>query len=102
MVGIGVEAKKNPGVRVLLQRLGTDVVRDMVDEDAWVDIMRFRVECLLREGKKVVVTGIRFPNELEAIRGFGVRLCGLSVLVLRMVIRIFRRLLWLCRVLILW
>lgn len=69
--GDWTEAKKNPSVRVLLQRLGTDVVRDMVDEDAWVDIMRFRVECLLREGKKVVVTGIRFPNELEAIRGFG-------------------------------
>lgn len=69
--GDWTEAKKNPSVRVLLQRLGTDVVRDMVDEDAWVDIMRFRVECLLREGKKVVVTGIRFPNELEAIKGFG-------------------------------
>lgn len=69
--GDWTEAKKNPSVRVLLQRLGTDVVRDMVDEDAWVDIMRFRVECLLREGKKVAVTGIRFPNELAAIKRFG-------------------------------
>lgn len=69
--GDWTEAKKNPGVRVLLQRLGTDVVRDMVDEDAWVDIMRFRVRCLLNAGKKVAVTGIRFPNELEAIKRFG-------------------------------
>jgi hypothetical protein len=69
--GDWTEAKKNPGVRVLLQRLGTDVVRDMVDEDAWVDIMRFRVRCLLNEGKKVVVTGVRFPNELEAIKRLG-------------------------------
>lgn len=77
--GDWVVAKRNPGVRRLLQRLGTDVVRDLVDEDAWVKMMERKVLEYLQAGRNVAVTGIRFPNELLAIR----RLGGLTVWVER-------------------
>lgn len=64
-----VEAKKNSEVRRLLQVMGTDVGRKMIDTNIWVKMMSKKV----REAKKsgvpgVVVTGIRFPNESKAIR----------------------------------
>lgn len=77
--GDWVVAKRNPGVRQMLQRLGTDVVRDLIDVDAWVKIMERKVWSSLRSGGKVAVTGIRFPNELRAIE----RLGGLTVWVER-------------------
>lgn len=77
--GDWVVAKRNPGVRQMLQRLGTDVVRELIDADAWVKIMERRVLSSLRSGRNVAVTGIRFPNELEAIK----RLGGLAVWVER-------------------
>lgn len=48
-----------------------NVVRNMVDEDAWVDMMAVRVLQLHSEGKNVAVTGIRFPNELARIKDMG-------------------------------
>ena len=64
-------AKRNSDVREMLQRLGTNVVRDMVDEDAWVDMMAVRVLQLHSGGKNVAVTGVRFPNELARIKDMG-------------------------------
>ena len=64
-----VEAKKNPEVRRLLQKLGTEVGRDMIYEDVWADIMARKVDALHAEGKDVVVTGVRFPNEVDMVRG---------------------------------
>lgn len=60
-----------PEVRRLLQALGTDVVRVMIDDSAWVNIARKKITRLLEEGKNVAVTGIRFSNEREMIRSFG-------------------------------
>ena len=77
--GDWVVAKRNPDVRRMLQRLGTDVVREMIDEDAWVSIMRARASTLLTMGHNVVVTGIRFQNELQAIKDMG----GISVWITR-------------------
>ena len=57
-----VEAKKNPEVRALLQRLGTEVGRNMIDEDIWVNAMLNKA----RRHLAVVVTGIRYPNEANA------------------------------------
>lgn len=63
------EAKTVPDVRWLLQKLGTDVVRNMIDKDAWVKAMTRRILNLLRADRdaRVVVSGIRFPNELDMI-----------------------------------
>ena len=63
------KAKKLPEVRGLLQRLGTDVVRDLIDPDAWVRLTRQRIMELHEAGhSKIVVTGIRFKNELAMIQ----------------------------------
>lgn len=69
--GDWAKAKRLQEVRSLLQSLGTDVVREMIDEDAWVEMMRVRVRQLHAQGKNVAVTGIRFPNELNAIKEMG-------------------------------
>lgn len=63
-----VEAKRNPEVRRLLIDLGTNVVRKMVDDDAWVNLAKERIRQAHRDGHNVVVTGIRMPNELRMIR----------------------------------
>jgi len=64
-----VEAKKIPEVRRLLQKLGTEVGRNMIGEDTWADLMERKTDALRAEGKKVVVTGVRFPNELALFLG---------------------------------
>lgn len=63
-----VEAKRNPEVRALLQRLGTDVGRKLIDENVWVDMMARIVTDHLDAGTPVVVTGIRYLNEVDVIR----------------------------------
>lgn len=58
---------KAPGVRGLLQRLGTGVGRELWGEDFWVDLV-FR-DLVFTED--YVFTDVRFPNEVEAIRARG-------------------------------
>lgn len=58
--------ERAPGVRVLLQRLGSDVGREMFGEDFWVG-QAFKG----LDDESVVFTDVRFPNEAEAIRGRG-------------------------------
>jgi hypothetical protein len=55
-----------PGVRVLLQRFGTDVGRELFGEDFWVE-QAFRG----LGDEDVVFTDVRFLNEAEAIRERG-------------------------------
>ena len=74
-----VEAKKNPEVRRLLQVLGTEVGRDMIDPDVWVSIAEKKIREHWANGKSVVITAMRFPNEIEMLT----RLGGLSVWVER-------------------
>lgn len=51
----------------MLQKLGTDAVRDNVHPDAWV-LAAFQ---RLGDDDNVVFSDVRFPNEAEAIRGRG-------------------------------
>jgi len=62
---MGWEAVKrlSPDARELLQRLGTEVGREMFGENFWVD----RAMGKARNHDKVVFTDVRYPNELEAI-----------------------------------
>lgn len=73
-----VEAKTNPEVRRLLQKLGTEVGRDMIDQNVWVDIIERRIRESLAAGVSVAVTGIRFPNEVSMIRRVGGSLVWVS------------------------
>lgn len=59
-----VEAKRHDEVRIFLQDLGTGVGRNMLGEDIWVDAVRRKILEELDAGKNVVLTALRFPNEL--------------------------------------
>jgi hypothetical protein len=56
-----------PEYRRLLQAFGTDVARKLFGEDVWVDAMVKRVRELQADGRSVVITGLRFPNEIDAV-----------------------------------
>lgn len=74
-----VEAKaKVPEIRRLLRMLGTEVGRGMIDEHVWVRIIDRKVRELSKgnETSQVVLTGIRFPNELELIKSLGWQFAG--------------------------
>lgn len=71
-----VEAKTYPEVRRLLQALGTEVGRDLIGPETWTDIIKRRIQ---ESDRPVVVTGIRFPNELKMIQDLG----GTTVWILR-------------------
>ena len=57
----------DPEIRLLLQRLGSDVGRAMIDNDIWVDLTLKDIP----DGAKIVFTDCRFPNEAAAIKRFG-------------------------------
>lgn len=62
------ECKKiDPEIRVLLQRMGSDVGRSLIDKDIWVDLVLKNIP----DGSKIVFTDCRFPNEAAAIKNFG-------------------------------
>lgn len=65
-------AKDIPDVRVFLQRLGTEGGREVLGEDIWVD-KSFEGEVIpaLNAGSSVVVTDMRFPNEIRRVREAG-------------------------------
>lgn len=67
-------SKRHPEVRRLLQNLGTEVGRAMLGENVWVDLA-FAEVARLHDGSHVAITGIRFRNELDAVRARG----GLAV-----------------------
>lgn len=66
-----VTAKQIPSVRSYLQVLGTDAVRRVLGDDAWIRAAERRFVALLQEGRNVAITGIRFGNEAEMIRAYG-------------------------------
>jgi hypothetical protein len=64
----------DPEIRALLQRLGSDVGRSMIDNDIWVDLTLKNIP----DGSKIVFTDCRFPNEAVAIKKFGGELWRVS------------------------
>lgn len=54
-------------VRPLMQRLGTEVGREMFGKNFWVDYALDN----LPDGAMVVFTDVRFPNEADAIKALG-------------------------------
>lgn len=59
------ESKKNPEVRRLLQTLGTEIGRKMFGEDTWLNLVGNEASSQIALGRDVVVTGVRYPNELR-------------------------------------
>lgn len=67
-------AKDNyPEIRALLQRLGTDVGRNLFGDTFWVDIAMARLQGDPVSGEywNTVFADCRFPNEAEAIKAAG-------------------------------
>lgn len=54
--------------RELMQRIATDVVRE-IDADVWVKALMFRIQ--ESDGRDFVIEDCRFENEVEAIRAAG-------------------------------
>lgn len=53
--------------RALLQYLGTDIVRNMVDINGWVKIAADKIQEWRDRGANVVLTDVRFQNEADVI-----------------------------------
>lgn len=67
-VGWETAKRENVEVRELLQRLGTEVGRQIIEPDIWVTIAINRA---IAAGGRVVFTDCRFPNEVESVRNNG-------------------------------
>ena len=61
-------AKKQPDVRSLLQRMGTEAGRNIHGEDCWIKIAKRKVDAA---PGPVVISDVRFASEAEAIRSWG-------------------------------
>ena len=59
--------ERSPDIRGLLQRFGTEVGREMFDEDFWVDYALNSIP----DGGKAVIADVRYPNEADAIKALG-------------------------------
>lgn len=57
--------KGDPEVRRLMQQLGTEVGRNIIGQDIWVNLAAREMD------DRTVVTDVRFPNEARLIRGRG-------------------------------
>lgn len=56
-------------VRDMLKFVGTDLMRQLFDHQIWVKAMCRKVEASLAD--VVLITDVRFPNELAMVRDFG-------------------------------
>jgi hypothetical protein len=56
-----------PDVRRLLQRFGTEVARELWDEDFWVNAAIRSAP----DGSKIVFSDVRYPNEADAVKKLG-------------------------------
>lgn len=57
--------------RWAMQHWATDVVRNHFDEKTWVLSMKRRLEEHQRNGRNVVVSDVRFPNEIQLLQSLG-------------------------------
>jgi hypothetical protein len=51
--------------------VGTDLIRNQFDPDLWVKLGMRKVRELLMQGKSVVISDTRYPNEAEAVKFIG-------------------------------
>ena len=65
--------------RQIMQTLGTDWGRDMIDQDIWIKCWKGQAVSALGDGFNVVVDDVRRHNEAQVIKDFG----GLMVKVVR-------------------
>lgn len=57
------KVRKDMTVRDLLQKLGTECMRNCLHENVWVNALFADI----KDEDKVIITDMRFPNEMEAV-----------------------------------
>jgi hypothetical protein len=62
---------KNFTPRYALQHIGTDVFRQHFNDSIWILNVERKIATLQEHGYSVVVTDVRFPNEMDALRKLG-------------------------------
>jgi hypothetical protein len=62
---------KSSLIRILLQQVGTEVAREQISPDFWIDIATPLVLERLEKKIKVAITDIRFINEAKWIKSLG-------------------------------
>lgn len=67
-----------PEVRQLMQRTGTEGIRQVFGADAWIDALYTRYPDLFAPDTKYVLTDCRFDNEADFIQGNGGYLCWID------------------------
>lgn len=70
-IGMDEAKVKVLDVRRLLQTLGTDAGRKVIGDSIWVAPVMEEAQKLRSRGVGVVITDVRYPNEVDAIRGVG-------------------------------
>jgi tRNA uridine 5-carbamoylmethylation protein Kti12 len=76
---LGWNGEKDTKGRLLLQRLGTDVVRECIDHDHWVKCWQKQLQEL--KDSVVIADDLRFQNEFTAVKmtpGFCIKIIGPS------------------------
>lgn len=54
--------------RMLLQKIGTDILRDYFDKNIWINSLEHK---LMNTDKNVIVTDCRFKNEIDVLKELG-------------------------------
>lgn len=73
-----VAAFNNLSARDVMQLVGTEFGRDMINPDLWVLIMRETIRRTLAFGMPVVIDDLRFPNEYDMLQGEGATLVKIT------------------------
>ena len=54
--------------RMLLQKIGTDILRDCFDKNIWINSLEHK---LMNTDKNAIITDCRFKNEIDALKELG-------------------------------
>ena len=53
------------------QIIGTDILREKIDQSTWLNYAERQIKKVLAEGGSVAISDVRFPNEFELVRRMG-------------------------------
>ena len=58
--------------RLMMQKIGTEIIRKQVDDNFWVNEMKTKIENIknVSSGKLIVIHDVRFLNECDMVRFF--------------------------------
>lgn len=60
--------------RIILQKFGTECVRNNFFNNIWIASLERKILNLVSDNKNVVITDVRFPNEIDFLYNFGAQL----------------------------